>query len=122
MYDLSLGSRLKFLREKAKMTQTEVGLALGVSQSTYVRYEQNKINRYKKEVFDTLAELFGCTVEYLLGEENSDPRYAHLPDYLQTFIRDPEAAPFIAEAYLAQVAVKVRQEVVSGMKLSGGDE
>ena len=43
----TVGERLKYLREKKRLTQTDIAEQLGISQSTYVRYEQNKIKRYK---------------------------------------------------------------------------
>lgn len=108
---VTVGERLKYLREKKRLTQTEVAVQLGISQSTYVRYEQNKIKRYKEDVFKKLAEILDTTSGYILGEENSDPRLAHLPDYLQSFVCNPEASPYIAEAYLMFMGNKVRQDV-----------
>ena len=107
----TVGERLKNLREKKRLTQTDVAVELGISQSTYVRYEQNKIKRYKEDVFKKLAEILDTTSGYILGEENSDPRLAHLPDYLHSFVTNPESAPYIGEAYLLYIGDKVRSDI-----------
>lgn len=107
----TVGERLKYLRDKKRLTQTEIADQLGISQSTYVRYEQNKIKRYKEDVFEKLAEMLGTTSGYLLGEENSDPRLAHLPEYLQSFIYQTDSSQYIAEAYLMYMSQKVRHDV-----------
>jgi|GEM_PF-2767551 Predicted transcriptional regulators len=107
----TVGERLKHLRDKKRLTQTEIADQLGISQSTYVRYEQNKIKRYKEDVFAQLAEILSTTSAYILGEENSDPRLAHLPEYLHSFIYNPESSPYIAEAYLMFMGNKVRRDV-----------
>ncbi len=107
----TVGERLKHLREKKRLTQTEVAVQLDLSQSTYVRYEQNKVRRLKPEVFEKLAEILDTTSGYILGEENSDPRLAHLPDYLHSFVTNPESAPYIGEAYLLYIGDKVRSDI-----------
>ena len=73
----TVGERLKYLREKKRLTQTDIAEQLGISQSTYVRYEQNKIKRYKEDIFEKLAEILASTSAYLLGEEYYDSRLAH---------------------------------------------
>lgn len=107
----TIGGRLKYLRDKKRLTQTEVAEKLGISQSTYVRYEQNKIKRYKEDVFEQLAEILSTTSGYILGEENSDPRLSHLPEYLHSFVYNPESSSYIAEAYLMFMGNKVRRDV-----------
>ena len=107
----TVGERLKHLREKKRLTQTDIAVQLDLSQSTYVRYEQNKIKRYKEDVFKKLAEILDTTSGYILGEENSDPRLAHLPDYLQSFVVIPESAHYIGEAYLLYIGDKVRSDI-----------
>ena len=107
----TVGERLKHLREKKRLTQTDIAVQLDLSQSTYVRYEQNKIKRYKEDVFKKLSEILDTTSGYLLGEENSDPRLAHLPDYLQSFVVIPESAPYIGEAYLMYMNNKVHADL-----------
>ncbi len=114
----TVGERLKHLREKKRLTQTEVAVQLDLSQSTYVRYEQNKVRRLKPEVFEKLAEILDTTSGYILGEENSDPRLAHLPDYLQSFVVIPESAHYIGEAYLLYVGDKVRSDITPAVNVA----
>ena len=114
----TVGERLKHLREKKRLTQTEVAVELGISQSTYVRYEQNKVRRLKPEIFEKLAEILDTTSGYLLGEENSDPRLAHLPDYLHSFVTNPESAHYIGEAYLMYMSDKVRSDITPAVNVA----
>ena len=107
----TVGERLKYLREKKRLTQTDIAEQLGISQSTYVRYEQNKIKRYKEDIFEKLAEILASTSAYLLGEEYYDSRLAHLPAYLQEFVYNEDSSPYIADAYLAYLSNKVPLDV-----------
>ena len=63
--------KLRELRKARGMSMKELGEALGCSESTISLYENGK----REPSFETLlkmGELFGVTVDYLLGNE-SDP-------------------------------------------------
>jgi transcriptional regulator with XRE-family HTH domain len=97
------GKRMKHLREKLRLSQEEVAARCGISQSAYNRYEKDQIRRFTRANLDKLALALESTPEFILGinEEGSpDVRLAHIPDYLQQFIRDPNSLRYIAEAYL----------------------
>lgn len=106
----TVGKRIKRLREKKRITQTDLAEHLGISQSTFVRYEQNKIKRFKENIFEKMAEILDTTTEYLLGDEFV-PDIRHLPKYLQEFVADPENHQYIAEAYIQSLSQKVRMDV-----------
>ena len=108
---MTLGQKLRYLRNKARLSQEEVAERLGISQSTYVRYEQDKIKRRKAEKFDLLIEMLGTTKEYLLGEDAFPVELRHMPDYLQQFVCDPEATPFLADAFIAYQKSKVYKDI-----------
>lgn len=65
------GQRLKQLRLHRGMSQAEVAKLIGVERVTYLQYEKgtNRPVRKLKE----LAQLFGVTVDYLLGNSDSFP-------------------------------------------------
>ena len=58
--------RLKELRENRHMTQTGMGMRLGVTQQNISRYEQDIYSMPVEMVIKT-ADLFNVTTDYLLG-------------------------------------------------------
>jgi transcriptional regulator with XRE-family HTH domain len=63
-----IGKRLIELRNKKKMTQKEVAAKLKISRSTYSNYESDFREPDFKNV-EILADIFGVSVDYLLGRE-----------------------------------------------------
>lgn len=67
---LSFNKQLKFLRESKQKSQQEVCKALNIEQSTLANYENGKrIPRI--EILIKIAEYYQCSVDYLLGLDNS---------------------------------------------------
>ena len=61
--------RLKELRKKKKLTQTELGEKVGVKQSAYGKWENGKCEP-NLETLLKLASILNTTTSYLLGEKN----------------------------------------------------
>ena len=61
--------RLKELRLAKGLTQKEVAEVIKVSPQSYGYYE-NWVNKPDPETLIKLADLFGCSIDYLLGREN----------------------------------------------------
>ena len=59
-------SRIRDLREDKDWTQEYVAEQLGIKQTTYSIYELGKIN-VPAEMFMKLADLYGVSVDYLMG-------------------------------------------------------
>jgi len=60
-------TRLKSLRKEKNLNQSEVAEELGIARTTYANYEQGK--RFPgKENLIAIAEYFGVSIDYLLGE------------------------------------------------------
>ena len=60
-------NRLKSLRNENSLNQSEVAEELGIARTTYANYEQGK--RFPgKENLIAIAEYFGVSIDYLLGE------------------------------------------------------
>lgn len=77
--ELEIGRRIKKSREKADLTQEELGNALGLNKSTIQRYETGKVARIKLPVLEAIAVELGVNPEYLalqtddpIDYENSD--------------------------------------------------
>lgn len=60
-----IGKRIKGMREDKDLRQTDVAEKLGVQLRTYQKYEEGSIEP-KISTVNALADLFGCTVDYLL--------------------------------------------------------
>lgn len=63
--------RLKEARKKSRLTQTDVAKIIGISQTGYSDWETGK-NRVDARSLGRLAELYGVTVNYLLGIDEND--------------------------------------------------
>ena len=57
--------RLRYLREHQELSQAEVCQRIGISASSYSRYECGT-NEPNLEILKKLATLFDCSVDYLL--------------------------------------------------------
>ena len=64
--------RLKELRNQKKLTQADVAAHLQVARESYSRYESGE----REMPYDSLillAELFGVSVDYILGRDDKNP-------------------------------------------------
>ncbi|MEG1884534.1 MAG: helix-turn-helix transcriptional regulator [Clostridia bacterium] len=68
--------RLRELREKRSMTQEGLAEFIGCSQVTAGRYENGK-REMSYELLMKLADLFGVSIDYLLGHTNVPNVYEH---------------------------------------------
>ena len=66
---------IKDIRSRRNLTQTEVATAIGVSSVVYSRYETGK-RQSSIEILLQLADLFGVTVDYLLGRKDIERLHA----------------------------------------------
>jgi transcriptional regulator with XRE-family HTH domain len=81
---MTFAERLKMLREKAGLKQTEVAARLEVPLSTYHSYEK-KGTLPNVEMLLRLAHALGCTVDDLAGYEPPEFDAEAVKDYLQKF-------------------------------------
>ncbi len=64
--------KLRALRAKNGMTQSDVASALGISQQTYSKYEKQDVNIDSATIVK-ICEYYGISSDYLLGiKDNSD--------------------------------------------------
>ncbi|NLA58223.1 MAG: helix-turn-helix transcriptional regulator [Firmicutes bacterium] len=66
-----LGQRIRYLRQKANLTQAQLGKLLGCSSSTVSLYEGGQRSP-DTDMLIRLADVFSVSVDYLLGRV-SDP-------------------------------------------------
>ena len=70
---MSLGAKLKELREEKGTTQNQVAAAIGVSRYMIIRLERDQFRRATSEVVAKLADYYGVSVEELRGELPNNP-------------------------------------------------
>lgn len=64
------GKRLKQLRAETNRTQEETAKLLGLSRSAYSHIE-NERNQPDTETLAKVSDLYGVTIDYLLGKSNN---------------------------------------------------
>ena len=69
---LRFGARLRDLRRRCKMTQQGVADRLQIHRTTYTKYEIGGVTPDQQGLLK-LAEIFGVTVDYLLGRDEQPP-------------------------------------------------
>ena len=72
---MTMGERIKYLREHNNMTQDELGVLLGVQKSAIAKYESGKVENIKRSTIKKMADLFGVSACFLMGfdvDENQE--------------------------------------------------
>jgi len=85
--DMKIGNRLKALREERGLRQVDLANAIGVALTTISGYELNT-RTPRIEVLTKIADFFGVTPNYLLGEdEDLSQLEAEFPDGIRVLRR-----------------------------------
>ena len=71
---MTVGMRIKELRLSQDLSLRDLGNLLGVTAATLQRYESGVITNIKPEMLKKIAEAFGTTVSWLVGEDPQKPR------------------------------------------------
>ena len=66
---MTFGEKIKDLRLDARLTQSEVAKAVGISTRAYQSYEQSGTLPKSRDVFVKLSELFNVTTDWLMSDE-----------------------------------------------------
>ena len=72
--------KLKELRQKANLTQAEMAKIINISQSNYSKYELGT-TQISIETLIKLATFFHVSVDYLIGNEQSNKESANKQDF-----------------------------------------
>lgn len=64
---MTMGDRIKYLREKHNMTQDELGELLGVQKSAIRKYEKGSVENIKRTSIKKMSEHFGVSPAWLMG-------------------------------------------------------
>ena len=66
-------TKIRDLREDRDLNQTQVAEMLGMSQTGYYKYETGE-NDVPTEVLIKLADFYGVSIDFLLGQTNNPKR------------------------------------------------
>jgi len=104
----TIGVRLRYLREKRKLTQKEVAKLIGVTRAAYNKYECGVSKPVRK--LKELSELFNVSMDYILGQEEttfekdlksiSDKEYKQIQKYLNLSKENQDVVNCIIDALL----------------------
>ena len=83
----TLGSRIKTAREESKMSQLQVGVALGVSDKTISGYESDRIVPPIDKILK-LADLLKKPVAFFLGSDTKDYKISSRLRAVEVMLRD----------------------------------
>ncbi len=81
---------LKKVRKEHKLTQEDVAKILGIDRTTYTFYETGKTSPSISTLV-TLANLYNCTLGYLAGVEENNPRFKRVQTDISLSDPDPVA-------------------------------
>lgn len=76
---MTLSKRLKELRKKKNIKQSELARFIGVAQNTYANYE-NENRSIPDDIKLKLADFFGISLDFLLGRSNDQQNENFLSD------------------------------------------
>lgn len=67
---MAKGDRIKFLRERYKLTQDEMAEKIGTTKQTIYKYEMGLITNIPSDKIEAMARLFDVSPSYLMGWED----------------------------------------------------
>jgi transcriptional regulator with XRE-family HTH domain len=83
----SLGTRIRNAREEAKLSQLQVGVALGVSDKTISGYESDRISPPLDKLLK-LVDLLKKPAGFFLGMDNKDYKISSRLRAIEIMLRD----------------------------------
>lgn len=99
-----LGERLKYQRKTRGINQAEMALRLGMTRQGYSHYETGR-NEPDHNTLSKIADILNCSIDYLLGREDSPTQVEIAAEALATYdesifntlSQDPESLTFIKQ-------------------------
>lgn len=63
---MTMGDRIKYLRESSGLTQDQLGEMIGVQKSAIRKYEKGEVENIKRSAIKTMADYFGVSPCFLM--------------------------------------------------------
>lgn len=81
---MSLGLKIKQLREENNLTQSELGEKLNISKATISKYEADRVEPSIPTLI-SISKLFNVSIDFLVGNDESfETIAAHMDDRTKT--------------------------------------
>lgn len=105
---MTLGQRIKKLREEREMTLDTLSKHVGVTRQTLSRYETGVITAVPSDKIELLASALGTTPAYLMGWEEAPEDTSSNKAKLKSIIEDmsEEQAAVLLAAFLSAKTAK----------------
>ena len=71
---MTIGEKIKYLREKQGISQIDFATKIGVSKQTLYKYENNIITNIPSNKVEKSANLLNCSPAYLMGWNTNQTR------------------------------------------------
>ncbi|MBQ2968712.1 MAG: helix-turn-helix domain-containing protein [Clostridia bacterium] len=96
---MTLGDKIRHLRENRNMTQTDVAKRVGIATQTIFKYEKGMVTNIPLENIEKLADIFEVSPSYLMGWEEKDETTFNIEDRLlpPTITEDTVTFPILGE-------------------------
>lgn len=91
-----LSDRLKSLRTRRKITQSDFAKVIGVARTTYAMYEQGQ-REPDYATLQKIADYYEVSLDFLVGRENEKSTSNNENEEFEALINDPEADQFYKE-------------------------
>lgn len=99
---MTIGERIKAIRQSKKISVEAIAKELGVSKTTIYRYEDSSIEKIPVNVFDKLCSILGVTPAELMGNTMNEPeknifipeKFVNAQDAMEFLIKTPTLAAY----------------------------
>ena len=111
-----IGERIRLLRKKKNMTQEQVAVYLNAAKSTVSQYE-NDVNEPDLKTVMKLADLFGVTVDYMLGRVEPPKEKTEAASTSNMLLRErltEEEAEYLQESLAVYRKLKAKKSAERG--------
>lgn len=88
---MSIGTKIKNLRQSHNMTQSQLGEILGVKKSAIAKYENNRVKNLKKATIEKLAQTFQVSPSYFFADPLDSTKVNQIPLYSNSLAKIPDS-------------------------------
>lgn len=110
---MSIGEKIKKLRQEKNVSQAELGEIVGVHEKHISRYERG-ISRPSVEILRKMAGYFGVSIDFIVNEDNSafdkESKDHELLDYFEEANRLEEEDKNIIKGVLDAIIFKAKMK------------
>lgn len=111
---MTIGDRIKKLRNQIGLSQTELAIKSDSSKQTIYKYENNIVTNIPSDKIEIISEILGTTPSYLMGWENQNSNMLielnHLTDDEKRLLTDFRTLNKQGQEYILQTMDMVKEK------------